>query len=75
MKACAHAAKREYEAIIIQAWHGANMANAGSKLKNLDQYLPKDEAAPVAAPVKPEVILDAMLTMQTHGMATVRKRE
>ena len=68
MKGCAIAAKREYEAIVIQAWHGANMANAGGKLKNLDHYLPKDEEAPPPPAVKPEIILDAMLTMRAYGV-------
>lgn len=64
MKGRAHAAKRDDEARHLQAWRGENFARS-KKLKDFDKYLPKEPDAPA---VRPEVILDAMLTMQAHGV-------
>jgi len=73
MKGRARAAKRSYEDLVTQAWHTANFANA-KKLKDLRHYLGSDDAEP--EPVKPEVILDAMMTMQASGVAmTIQKIE
>lgn len=64
MKGRARAAQQEYDLAVAQGWWGEAMARQ-KKLKGLGEYLPKDEDAD---PVQPEVILDAMLTMQAHGV-------
>jgi hypothetical protein len=66
MKGCANAATREFETAITTAWHGEAFART-QKLKGLSEYLPRDVKAEKPA-VRPEVILDAMLTMQAHGV-------
>lgn len=63
MRGCALAAKAEYELALSQAWHTEAFHRA-KKLKALADYLPREEAETV----QPEVILDAMLTMQAHGV-------
>jgi hypothetical protein len=65
MKGRAHAAEQRDLENHLQAWRTANYVQA-SKLKNFAEYLPKPADAPA---VQPEVILDAMLTMQAHGVA------
>lgn len=64
MKGRALAAKSEYELALYQAWHGEAFARA-KKLESLKRYLPSDGEA---EPVQAEVILDAMMTMQAHGV-------
>jgi hypothetical protein len=68
MKGCAHAATRDYAMMIEQAWRVANFRGAGAKLKELKHYLPKHEDDQPEPAVQPEVILDAMLMMQAHGV-------
>ena len=67
MKGCAHAANRELELAIATGWHAELFART-KKLKSLSEYLPRDDADGPAPVVQPEVILDAMLTMQAHGV-------
>jgi hypothetical protein len=64
MEGRARAAKQEYELSVSQAWHGEVFARQ-KKLKKLSEYLPRDEQA---EPVSPEVVLDAMLTLQAAGV-------
>lgn len=64
MRGRALAAKSEYELALYQAWHGEAFARA-KKLESLKHYLPSEGAG---EPVQPEVILDAMMTMQAHGV-------
>ncbi len=70
MKGRALAAKSEYELALYQAWHGEAFARA-KKLESLKRYLPADGEA---EPVQAEVILDAMMTMQAHGVPMEIKR-
>jgi len=65
MKGCANAAARDYEKLITVAWHTENFART-KKLKGLGEYLPRDGETKSA--VQPDVILDAMLTMQASGV-------
>lgn len=64
MKGRSLAAKQRAELAISQAWHGEAFARA-KKLKGLDHYLLGGDSA---EPVQPEAILDAMMTMQAHGV-------
>ncbi|KQM88659.1 hypothetical protein ASE67_02650 [Sphingomonas sp. Leaf23] len=65
MKGRARAAKHEAELMISQAWHCEAFARA-KRLEPLGHYLPSDGEE--AQPVQAEVILDAMMTMQAHGV-------
>lgn len=67
MKGCAHAAKRDLELAVTTAWHTELFARA-KKLKNLREYLPREDGEEPPPPVQPEIILDAMLTMQASGV-------
>lgn len=64
MKGRARAAQEAYDLAIAQGWH-AEAFHRQKKLKNLAEYLPKEGDS---EPVQPDVILDAMLTMQAHGV-------
>jgi hypothetical protein len=69
MEGRARAAQHEYEIALTQAWHGEVFARQ-KKLKRLSEYLPSENSNAV----QPEAILDAMLTMQAHGVPmTVRR--
>lgn len=72
MEGRAHAAVQEFELAVSQAWHTEVFARQ-KKLKDLDQYLPKKAEA---GPVAPELVLDAMLTLQAAGVPiNIRKVE
>ncbi|MEG3152997.1 hypothetical protein U1769_24150 [Sphingomonas sp. ZT3P38] len=69
MKGRAHAAKEQRDLAIWQAWQGERFART-KKLKDLSEYL----SGGSKEPVQPEVVLDAMLTLQAQGAAmTVRR--
>ncbi|MEG3177053.1 hypothetical protein U1872_12495 [Sphingomonas sp. RB3P16] len=72
MKGRAHAAKAAYENAIAAGYYSELFARQ-KKLKTLSAYLaPVDDAAPVA----PELVLDAMLTLQAQGVPMkIRKVE
>jgi hypothetical protein len=63
MKGRAHAAKQADEQCFLTAWYGEMLARQ-KKLKPASEYLGPADNAPVQA----EVVLDAMLTMQAHGI-------
>jgi hypothetical protein len=66
----ARAAKDAYELALSQAWHGEVFARQ-KKLKNLSDYLPREKDA---EPVAPELVLDAMLTLQSAGVPLVIRK-
>ncbi|RZM11809.1 MAG: hypothetical protein EOP67_66605 [Sphingomonas sp.] len=63
MKGRAHAAKQAYENAVAAGYYSELFARQ-KKLKALSEYLDPTEAAPV----QPEVVLDAMMTLQAHGV-------
>lgn len=64
MEGRARAAKDAFDLAVSQAWHGEVFARQ-KKLKDLSDYLSsKADEGPVA----PEVVLDAMLTLQAAGV-------
>lgn len=70
MEGRARAAKDAFELALSQAWHGEVFARQ-NKLKQLSQYLPREDGAD---PVQPEVVLDAMMTLQAAGVPMQIKR-
>lgn len=63
MKGRAHAAKHAFENAVAAGYYSELFARQ-KKLKSLREYLSPEQSGPV----QPEVVLDAMLTMQAHGV-------
>jgi hypothetical protein len=73
MKGRAHAATQRFELAVMAAWHTEYFARQ-TKLKNVREYLARSEDDGSAPAVEPDIILDAMLTMQASGVAMEIKK-